>query len=320
MATDLHRYALAWLMAAILSPPALAQATAEDTAHPLVDRIWNTRSQRYVSVTEVESQLKDARFILLGEIHDNASHHRFRRDLIAALVRDGRRPAIAMEQFDRDHQTALDRAQNELPRDPERVKNASHFNSKGWNWSFYEPMVRMALDHNLPLLAANMSRADAFRVSTEGAAGVLGTATVDALKLDSPLPDVARRKLEKVIEDGHCGKAPREILPGIVAAQRARDAIMAQTLSRQTATGAVLIAGNGHVRRDFGVPHYLEQYADGSNTVVVGLIEVNGARQTPDDYYTGEYPEYDFIVFTPRTPRPDPCKDIRFKPRQPEQG
>ncbi len=316
MTPDPRRRALICLLAATLAGcTAIAQTTTADSAHPLIDRWWNTRTQRFVSAAEVERNLLNTRFVLLGEIHDNAGHHRMRRDLLAALVRDDRRPAVALEQFDREYQAALDRARSEHPRDPERVKTATHFNAKGWNWSFYEPMVRLALDYDLPLLAANLSRADAYRVSTEGAATVLGTATADVLKLDSPLPDAARVKLEKVIEDGHCGKAPRNILPGIVAAQRTRDAIMAQTLSRHAATGAVLIAGNGHVRRDFGVPYYLAQYADGNNTVVVGFIEVRATQLAPTDYYNSEAPEYDVIVFTPRTPRPDPCKDIRFTPR-----
>jgi uncharacterized iron-regulated protein len=116
-----------------------------------------------------------------------------------------------------------------------------------------------------------------------------------------------------VIEEGHCGESPRNILAGMVAAQRARDAIMAQAL--QAHAPAVLIAGNGHVRRDFGVPHYLAHYPQGDDVRVVGFIEVDAATRAPTDYVTAGAPEYDYIVFTPRTPRPDPCKTLRFKPR-----
>lgn len=305
----------AWLLAVLLAvPAALAQTAAEAPVHPLEHRIWNTRAQRFISGAEFESGLQDARFVLLGEVHDNPGHLGIRRDLITALLRDGRRPAIAMEQFDREHQAALDRARSDAPRNAERVKSATRFNTAGWDWSHYEPFVQLALDYDLPLLAANLSRADAFRVSAEGAAGVLGADTISALHLDSPLPDAARLKLERIIEEGHCGKAPPSILPGIVNAQRARDAVMAQALGRHAAT-AVLIAGNGHVRRDFGVPHYLAQYAAGTTIAVVGLLEVREGKTAPADYYAGDDPEYDFIAFTPRTPRPDPCRDIRFQPR-----
>lgn len=304
---------LALLLTACTPHPVSAPSDPDAAAHPLSGRTWDTRAQRWLSTPELEQRIKGVRFVLLGEVHDNAAHHRLRRDLIAALIRDGRRPAIVMEQFDRETQAALQLAQRDSTTTPESLKTAGRFDARGWNWSFYEPIIRLALDHRLTVYAANLSRADAFRVSTQGAATVLGAAAVSALQLDRPLPDVARHKLEQIIEEGHCGKAPPAILPGIVSAQRTRDAIMAQTLQSQSP--AVLIAGNGHVRRDFGVPHYLAQYPQGADALVVGFLEVNAARVSPAEYFTTAAPEYDVIVFTPRTPRPDPCKDIRFKPR-----
>jgi uncharacterized iron-regulated protein len=301
------------LMIACASRVAMLQTGPDAVAHPLSGRMWDTRAQDWVSTTELERRLARVRYVLLGEVHDNGEHHRLRRALLTSLVRDGRRPAIAMEQFDREHQPALQRAQNEAAPTPESLKTAGRFNAQGWNWSHYEPIVRLALDHRLPILAANLSRADAFRISTEGAAAVLGAAAVSELQLEQPLPDAARRKLEQVIDDGHCGEAPRNILSGMVAAQRARDAIMAHTL--QEHAPAVLMAGNGHVRRDFGVPHYLAHYPQGDEVLVVGFIEADVTKPSPTDYVTVGAPEYDYTVFTPRTPRPDPCKTLRFKPR-----
>jgi len=308
-----RRALLCLLMTACAPRPVMMQTGPDAAAHPLSGRFWDTRAQDWVSPNELERRLTPARYVLLGEVHDNAGHHRLRRGLLAALVRDGRRPAIVMEQFDREHQPALQRVQDDPAPTPELLKRAGRVDAQGWNWSYYEPIIRLALDRRLRIFAANLSRADAFRVSTEGAAAVLGAAAVSALRLDQPLPDAARLKLEQVIEDGHCGQAPRNILPGMVAAQRARDAIMAQTL--QAHAPAVLIAGNGHVRRDFGVPHYLAHYPQGDDVGVLGFIEVDAAQLAPTDYVTAGAPEYDYIAFTPRTPRPDPCKGLRFKPR-----
>ena len=313
MTSNARSLALLWLLMTAWAARPVMQNRPAAAAHPLSGRIWDTRAQDWVSTSELARRLTRARYVLLGEVHDNAGHHELRRGLLAALVRDGRRPAIAMEQFDREHQPALQRAQNEPAPTPESLKTAGRIDAQGWNWSYYEPIIRLALDHRLPIFAANLSRADAFRVSTQGAAAVLGQAAVSALQLDQPLPDAARLKLEQVIEEGHCGKAPRDILPGMVAAQRARDAIMAQTL--QAHAPAVLIAGNGHVRRDFGVPQYLAHYPQGDDVRVVGFIEVDAAQPAPADYVNAGEPEYDYIAFTPRTPRPDPCKELRFKQR-----
>jgi uncharacterized iron-regulated protein len=302
------------LLIAVCVPRSVTMQTGPGAApSPLAGRIWDTRAQEWVSTTELERGLTRARYVLLGEVHDNAEHHRVRHGLLAALVRDGRRPALVMEQFDREYQDALQGAQNAPAPTAESLKTAGQVNTQGWNWSYYEPLVRLALDHRLPIVAANLSRADAFRVSSEGTAAVLGAAAVKTLHLDQPLPDAARRKLEQVIDDGHCGEAPRNILPGMVSAQRARDAVMAQALQGHPA--AVLIAGNGHVRRDFGVPHYLAQYPQGDDVRVVGFLEIDDDKSAPAGYVTAAAPEYDYIVFTERSPRPDPCKSIRFKQR-----
>ncbi len=307
------RALLCLLMVACVTRPAMTQTGPDGTGHALSGRIWDTRAHDWVSPIELERQLARPRYLLLGEVHDNAEHHRLRRDLLAAVVRDGRRRTLAMEQFDREHQAALQRVQNEPTPTPEMLKTAGRFNARGWNWMLYEPLIRLALAQRLPIVAANLSRADTFRVSTEGTDAVFDHATIGALHLEQRLPEAARLRLEQVIEEGHCGQAPQNLLSGMVAAQRARDAIMAHTL--QAHAPAVLIAGNGHVRRDFGVPYYLAQYPRGDDLRVVGFVEVDDAKQRAADYVTAGAPEYDYIVFTPRVARPDPCRTLRFKER-----
>ena len=305
--------ALLCLLIALCAPRlVMTQSQPDSNAHPLAGRIWDVRGKEWIAAAALEQQLTRPRFVLLGEVHDSPELHRLRHDLLAGAIRDGRRGAIAMEQFDREHQPALERAQGGPPPTPDALKAAGRV-PEGWTWSFYEPIVRLALDHRLPIVAANLSRSDAFRLSTDGAAAVLGAAAVSGLHLDKPLPDTGRRRLEQVIDEGHCGEAPREILPGMVAAQRARDAVMAQAL--QAHAPAVLLAGNGHVRRDFGVPLYLAQYPQGDDVRVIGFIETDSAKPEPTDYVSADSPEYDYIVFAPPTTRPDPCKTIRFKAR-----
>lgn len=298
-------------------PLTWSQVIPGNTAHSLIGQIWDTKSGRNISKSDFENQLLKAHYVLLGEVHDNSAHHRMRRDLIAALIRAGRRPAIAMEQFDREQQSAIDRAITAAPRDAEQLRVASGFNEQGWSWPDYAPIISLALDAGLPLLAANLSRDEAFRIATSNAAAVFGEQAVATLGLNRPLPQTAQRKLERAIDEGHCGKAPAKILPGMVAAQRARDAVMAQIVARHATSGTVLVAGNGHVRRDFGVPHYLLAGTAPAAIVAVGFIEVQDRYQKPADYFDNADPEYDYIVFTERMAREDPCAGINFKPRQP---
>ncbi len=267
--------------------------------HPLVGRIWDTRAAAFVTPEDAIERATAARLVLLGEIHDNVDHHRLQERVLAAMLKAGRSPSIAMEQFDREHQPALDAARAQAVRDPERVADAGRFDRKGWNWPLYRPLVARALDANLPLLAANVSREEARAVVRSGhpAAGLAAAA-----------PDL-RAALEQDIVNGHCGyRPPSAMLAGMVEAQRARDAGMAAALARADARGAVLIAGAGHVRRDRGAPAYLP--ADLRDVALaIAFLEVEAGQPAPRPGFANQF---DLVWFTPRAERPDPCKNFRL--------
>ncbi|WP_410522805.1 ChaN family lipoprotein, partial [Parvimonas micra] len=70
-----------------------------------------------------------------------------------------------------------------------------------------------------------------------------------------PVSLVGGQRVE--LEAGHCGKMPSDLMPGMIRAQIARDVWMETLIARQAGHAVVLLAGNAHVRRDLGVPHWL---------------------------------------------------------------
>ncbi|AXK38658.1 ChaN family lipoprotein [Crenobacter cavernae] len=233
--------------------------------------------------------------VLLGEVHDNADGHRQRLEALARAVEAGWRPAIALEQFDRERQADLDAALKTCGHDADCVIRAGlgggGTEPSGWNWDFYRPVVALALRYDLPLVAANLSRADALRVMREGYAPVLGMGL--AARLAAVPQDLAAGQRREV-DAGHCGKLPASALPRMVDAQVARDAVMAGVVDANAARGVVLLAGNGHVRRDLGVPRWLVTTA-----LSVGYVEQVPAAGT-----------YDAAVLIKGHPRADPCAGL----------
>jgi len=192
-----------------------------------------------------------------------------------------------MEQFDSEYQAAIDAA----PASAEAIADAGHFDRKGWNWPLYRPLVEFAVEHRWPIIAANLSRAEARVIVRDPAASGL-----------PPAPALAA-ELERDIADSHCGERPPEkLLAGMVEAQRARDARMASRLSGRT----VLITGDGHARRDRGVPLYLP----GADIVSIGFIEIDPDKKSPRDYLAGLFTaqSFDYLWFTSRAKRDDPCQ------------
>jgi uncharacterized iron-regulated protein len=312
------------ILRALASAPALfaLRATGAPWAspkladHPLVGTVWDARAGRTHDRAGLAAACARAELVLLGEVHDNPDHHRLQRELAHAMVAAGRRPAIALESLDREHQDALDRARAERPGDAAYVADAARFDRRGWHWPFYEPLVALALANDLPLVAANLSRRDAFAVVERGY-GALGPGEAARIGLDAAWPAAQAAAVEAAMRDGHCGKLPERIVPGMAAAQRARDAVLADgMLARSGADGAILVAGNGHVQRDVGVPVHLAARAPGRSVLAVGILEVIDGAVRPEAYVApaaGSAPRFDLAVFTPRIDRPDPCAG--FAPR-----
>jgi len=76
---------------------------------------------------------------------------------------------------------------------------------------------------------------------------------------------------------------------------------------------AALVAGNGHVRIDRGVPWYIRKMLPDRAKrplISVGHVEVVEGKTKPTDY-ADAIQAYSIVVFTPRVVRPDPCEAMR---------
>lgn len=233
--------------------------------------------------------------VLLGEVHDNPQVHQLRLDALRLRVAAGWRPALVMEHFDRERQADIERARRKHPRDADHL--IAQAGGPRWPWPLLKPVVALALDYDLPIIAANVSRADAGRAMREGLGAVLPAEVLASAGLPQgarpPLTDLLVAGQKQAIDAGHCGHTPPEMLPGLVQAQVARDLFMAAQLRAHANRGAVLLAGNGHVRRDIGVPLWLADLP-GVFAVSLGEDDSDAAR-------------FDLNFTLPAVERDDPC-------------
>ncbi len=244
--------------------------------------------------------------VLLGEVHDNAWQHRLRAEALRLRIAQGARPALAFEQFDVDRQADIDRARRERPRDADHLIALASPDKSGWDWALYRPFVQLALDHDLPIVAANLGRTQAMQVARAGFGALWDAPTQAALGLDRIAPEVLAAQRAD-IDAGHCGTLPATALDPMARAQIARDLTLARAIRPHLTRGVVLLTGNGHVRRDAGVPIWLRDLAAGS-VVSIGLIETD-----PDADAAELAAQYDAYVITPRAERSDPCAVLKRK-------
>jgi len=131
-----------------------------------------------------------------------------------------------------------------------------------------------------------------------GAAGFFG-AEAATFGLDVPLADADQQLREADQMANHCDALPKEMLPLMVDFQRLRDTVLADAVVQAlqvTGGPVVVITGNGHARKDRGVPVYLAQARPEILVLSLGQSEAGQVSG-----------EFDLVVDADPIERPDPC-------------
>jgi uncharacterized iron-regulated protein len=250
--------------------------------------IIEVASGREVTRAVLVERLRAADYVLLGELHDNRRHHALRGELVVDL---GPRVAVVAEHLPKGRLVG--------PGDNLRVRlTAAGFDEKGWGWPAHEPLFAPILAQGLPVAGAN-APIDEVRSIARGNAPTLPAPVKDILDA-APLSDEARAALEADLRKGHCGRLPAARVPAMRSAQRFRDATLWSALKE--AGGRPGVLGNGHVRRDYGVPQLSVATLAPGRLLSVGLVESRAdAVGAP----------YDYVWVTVKAKRDDPCRSMK---------
>lgn len=278
--------------------------------------IWDVAAARPLDEAALRARLVAQRFVLLGEKHDNAEHHRLEARVLRELAAAGRRPVVVFEMLSTDVAPALARVLASPRPTAAALREAVAWDSSGWPaWELYAPVFEAALDAHLPVAAGGLSGA-ALGALRAGGLGALDPGLRARLGLGQPAPAAQREALAEDIRESHCDFAPEAAIPRMVDVQLARDAQLAAALmqgARDDPDGAVLVAGNGHARLDWGVPYWLRSAGEGPAMalafVEVPLAPANPARDLEERF---DLPRpFDVVWYTPRVDDLDPCVKFR---------
>ena len=180
--------------------------------------------------------------LLVGEQHDAAEHHKLEAQIISELAGRGLLAALALEMAD----VGLSTAKLKPSSSDAQTRRALEWNDKGWPWAVYGPVVMTAVRAGVPVLGANLPRGQM-------------KASMSDDKLDVRLPGPALKAQQQAIRIGHCNQLPEAQITPMTRIQIARDITMAEAIHQAAFPGkvVVLLAGNGHVDRELGVPQHL---------------------------------------------------------------
>jgi uncharacterized iron-regulated protein len=346
--------ALAAAIGVMLFHPATAQATPckrldgtalrdelwrrQQPPHPLLGQVFKgdhpiaiaydrcTRSPLQQLIVEVWGTIRGGGIVLLGEVHDNPEHHRVRGDILwprlePLLPTRDLTPGAVFEHIRTSQQLQLDQFYDRAARSRRLLRAPDLLRVLGWDSSgwpsgkMFEPLFDRALRAKLPILPGTPQRERA-RTLVRGDPADVTSAETASLGLARSLPQPLIDGLAAELEASHCGVVPASAFAAMSLAQRYTDAHLADRLAEaaQKHGGAFLLAGNGHVRSDRGVPWYLRQLSPGRKVVSVMLLEVEDGKadaaayvpKSPDGAWAADY-----VLFTPHQARPDPCEALR---------
>ncbi len=281
-----------------LSALALAASAAGcATWPPGGERIVDLRSGRTLDRAGLVAAMRASDVVLLGERHDNPHHHAARGALVEAL---GAPAAVVAEQLPRG-------ARVRFGADLEASLQAAGFDAEAWRWPMHEALFAAIARSGVPLAGGNLPRDVVRGIARDGEAA--WPADLAALLVRAPLDPAAQAALDADLLAGHCGHLGAQRLPGMRAAQRARDAAMFAALREAGAAPALLLAGNGHVRLDYGVGQLLAALRPQARVLSVGFLEAGEPVEPSRALYTHAW-------ITPRAERRDPCAGFAMPARR----
>ncbi len=325
----LRRLSAGFLILALSAAPAFTAdapfgpwQSRRDADHPLVGLMIDTRTGHRLSRGEVEKRVRKSSIVLLGEVHDNPDHHRIQAELLRAFAKGrAKPPAVVYEMIPVDRDGALKALKGAKRLSANAVFDIVDWDNSGWpSRKIYEPIMKATVEVSGVPVAGGLPRDMVRKIGRKGLS-VLSRQRIGELKL-GPLPTELEKRLEHDIVKSHCDMIPLSAAKAMSPVQRMRDALLAKrTVDAYRERGsAAVIAGNGHARKDRGVPFYLarsgylQPYGKGPRPLVVRLVEARKEAERVEDLMPeGTKPAElaDIVIVTPRTEREDPCKGFR---------
>ncbi len=255
--------------------------------------------------------------VLYGENHDNPLHHELRSRLGLSNY-----TSSVFEQISADAAPGLETFMKDYGRKYDdtslaKFKAAVKWEASGWAKYKYDELLLAALRAQKPIVAGDAAQETMKTIAKSGLGGI-DTEEQKRLKLDVPLGEKADAEILDGLFEAHCKAMPRETLSNMALAQRFRDATLADNAMAAAAKygATVVFAGNEHVRKDRGVPWYVQQRSPGKKTLSVLLVEVEDAKTDADAYVPKDpdgKPAADYVIFTPRVPHEDHCAEMKAK-------
>lgn len=259
-----------WLTVACMGGGGTGSSASSQNGHHALFKEWqviDTATGLPVSLDEWMALLLQQDIIYLGEEHHNRFHIDAALTVLQRLKAGGRTPALAMEMFGWDGQTALDQYTSGLDMSRQEFIQAVRWR-QNWGGPFedYEPLVHLAKEHHWTVDAMNPPKPLVRMVAKSGLAQAESDPMMaqwgmkDEVLVDDP---IYRARILGQLQACH-GKGDDSLYQMMLDASMFRDEGMAKILVRRlnqirsrndTMDGPLVsYTGAGHIQYNLPVP------------------------------------------------------------------
>ncbi len=286
----LKGFTAACLVLGLSACSALSQEKPQES-----QRIQVVETGELLTRSDLLSTLGTSDYVILGERHDNVSHHAYQLEVLQALYQAGWLKQLSLEMLRPGQQAGMDKAYARKLTFSDELRDTIGWD-KNWTWEYYGPIVAWAIENQVPVRSANMDRDELMQIYRE-----------KATPSKTVLNDVAISTIREQIRESHCGMADDTMLDAMTRIQQARDTRMAESMLKRE-QGVVLLAGAFHARKDVGVPRYVHKLRPEAKLTSMGFIEV--VDDHPSDV-KAQNETYDILWFTGTVDRKTPCEMMK---------
>jgi uncharacterized iron-regulated protein len=251
----------------LLSAPLEAAYAATDEQIPLrfqEGQVLAAKTGRPIALDEFLANLATQEVIYIGEEHRNRSHIEVALQILEGLVARQRPPILALEMFSWDGQPGLDRyLSNPAMAHLEFLRESRWAENWGGAFEDYEPLIALAMNHHLPVLALNPPRPLVRLVATKGLAPALNDPEMSrwGMQGESFPEDAAYHEMiVKPLRQCHAGLTDQDY-QRMYDASVFREEGMAKTIAARLrvpgqAPGPIVsYTGGGHVQFRLPIPN-----------------------------------------------------------------
>jgi beta-lactamase class A len=222
--------------------------------------IVSVQSGKPFAFERMIKEMKDSRFVYIGENHDNMAMHDIQLKVIQGLFAQDPNIAIGLEMLPAGTQPALDKWSQGLLSKDDLIRDVRWYVNWSMNFGYYEKIFNFAKDNRIPIFGLNAPRDVITKIRMKGWEGLS-----DEERVLVPQPDLSdqdhRTLIRAIFESSEIphamkGEGLEKMFEGLYRAQSAWDQVMAANSVRageREKKRLVVLAGSGHLLYNLGI-------------------------------------------------------------------